>query len=284
MPAHRGVDRVEEGLHAGPDVEVDDKWLHIRPGEPARTDPFLVLSEDRFAAAGFDWHPHRGLETVTVVLDGVLEHADTLGDSGLLAAGDVQWTTAGRGLAHREVAHRGEPVHVLQLWLNLPATARRAEPGYQRVPSADRPRVRRAGGVLDVISGTVDGVTGPARGRWPVQLVVVTVEPGGMVELPVPAADRAFALVLAGTAHIGGCQVPAGHLAWSEPVPAPAGTPTRLTLGAPDGAKVLVGSGPPVGEPVVVDGGFVMNHPEEIAQARRDLAAGAFGPVPPRAM
>ena len=246
MPAERAVDRVEKGLRTGPDAEVDDKWLHIRPGEPARTDPFLVLSEDRFAAAGFGWHPHRGLETVTVVLDGVLEHADTLGNSGLLVAGDVQWMTAGRGLAHREQAHRGEPVHMLQLWLNLPAAARTAEPGYQRVRSADRPRVRRGGGVLDVISGTVDGVTGPARGRRPVQLVVVAVEARGVVELPVPAADRLFALVLDGLADIAGRPVPAGHLAWSDPVPAAAGASSLLTLGAAEATTLLVGSSPPV--------------------------------------
>jgi redox-sensitive bicupin YhaK (pirin superfamily) len=267
-PVDRTVDRVEKGLHVGPDAEVDDKWLYVRPPkiDTAPADPFLALSQDWFAAAGFDWHPHRGLDTVTVVLDGVLEHADNLGNAGLLAAGDVQWTTAGRGLMHREVAYRHRPVRVLQLWLNLPAAARLCEPAYR-----------------DVVSGTVDGVAGPVRPRWPVRLVLVTVEPGGVLELPVPAADRAFALVWGGSARIGGEAVPSGSVAWSEPVARISSTDAPLILEAPRGegpARIVVGSGPPVGEPVVVDGPFAMGDRDEIEQAQNDYRVGAFGPVP----
>src|ERR671916_2816799 len=127
----RSIDRVDEALHAGPDAEVDDKWLHVRPGDPARTAPFLVLSEDRFSVPGFDWHPHRGIETVTVVLDGALEHGDNRGNAGVLGPGDVQWMTAGGGIVHRELAHRDERAHTLQLWVNLPASSKMVEARYQ---------------------------------------------------------------------------------------------------------------------------------------------------------
>ncbi|OLS98705.1 hypothetical protein BJF90_40595 [Pseudonocardia sp. CNS-004] len=135
----RGIDRVEEALHAGPDAEVDDKWLHVRPGDPARTAPFLVLAQDRISAPGYEWHPHRGIETVTVVLDGALVHEDDAGGSGVLRAGDAQWMTAGRGIVHREVAAPGAPAHVLQLWLDLrPAPGRRCP-----VTSSCGPRIAR---------------------------------------------------------------------------------------------------------------------------------------------
>lgn len=213
----RSIDRVQDALHAGPDAEVDDKWLHVRPGDPDRTAPFLVLSEDRFSVPGFEWHPHRGIETVTVVLDGALEHEDDAGGAGVLEAGDAQWMTAGRGITHREVAARGAHAHVLQLWLDLPARARSAAPGHQQLRAADRPRLVRPGAEVDVLAGTVDGVTGLARPASPAQVVLVTLDAGAALDLPVPAADRAFALVISGDAVVAGEPVGARRTAWSEP-------------------------------------------------------------------
>jgi len=100
----RTVARIQDRLHLGQDAQVDDKSLLFTPAAPERTDPFLVLAEDLFSSPGFYWHPHRGLETVTLVLGGVLEHGDNLGNAGALTAGDVQWMTAGRGIIHRELA------------------------------------------------------------------------------------------------------------------------------------------------------------------------------------
>jgi quercetin 2,3-dioxygenase len=237
----RAVVRVEEGLHAGPDAEVDDKWLHVRPGDLARTDPFLVLSEDRISAPGFEWHPHRGIETVTVVLDGVLEHEDDAGGACRLHAGDVQWMTAGRGIVHREVAGRGAHAHVLQLWLDLPADARSATPGHQQLRAADRPRLARPGAEVDVLAGTVAGVAGPARPVRPVQVVLVTLDPGAALDLPMPAADRAFALVIDGDAVVAGEAVPARRTAWSEP----AGASHLALQGGAARARLLVASGRP---------------------------------------
>jgi redox-sensitive bicupin YhaK (pirin superfamily) len=117
----RTVARVEGKVRLGPDAQVDDKALIITPRDPRRSDPFLALAEDWFSDPGFEWHPHRGIETVTLVLEGVLEHGDNVGNSGVLEPGDVQWMTAGRGIIHRELAFRNEHAHTLQLWVNLPA-------------------------------------------------------------------------------------------------------------------------------------------------------------------
>ncbi|TWF81282.1 hypothetical protein FHX44_117225 [Pseudonocardia hierapolitana] len=237
----RTVVRVAEALHAGPDAEVDDRWLHVRPGDVARTSPFLVLSEDRISAPGFEWHPHRGIETVTVVLGGVLEHEDDAGGAGVLEAGDAQWMTAGRGIVHREVAARGTPAHILQLWLDLPAEARSALPGHQQLRAADRPRLARPGAEIDVLAGTVDGVEGPARPAAPAQVVLVTLAPGAALDLPVPAAHRALALVIEGDAVVAGEPVRARRTAWSEPADA-----THLALlGGAEGARLMVASAPP---------------------------------------
>jgi quercetin 2,3-dioxygenase len=236
----RRIDRVEDALHAGPDAEVDDKWLHVRPGDP-RTAPFLVLSEDRISAPGFEWHPHRGIETVTVVLDGALEHEDDAGGAGVLGAGDAQWMTAGRGIVHREVAAPGAHAHVLQLWLELPADARSAAPGHQQLRAGERPRLARPGAEVDVLAGTVDGVDGPARPAAPAQVVLVTLAAGAALDLPVPAADRAFALVIEGEAVVAGEPVRARRTAWSEP-----GDEAHLSLRAgADGARLLVASARP---------------------------------------
>jgi redox-sensitive bicupin YhaK (pirin superfamily) len=240
-PGVRTVVRVEEALHAGPDAEVDDKWLHVRPGDPARTAPFLVLSEDRISAPGFEWHPHRGIETVTVVLDGALEHEDDAGGAGVLEAGDAQWMTAGSGIVHREVAARGAHAHVLQLWLDLPARARAVPPGHQQLRAADRPRLARPGAEVDVLAGTVDGVDGPARPASPAQVVLVALDPGAVLGLPVPAADRAFALVIEGDAVVAGEPVAARRTAWSEPT----GGAHLVLRGGAAGARLLVGSALP---------------------------------------
>jgi redox-sensitive bicupin YhaK (pirin superfamily) len=281
LPASRTVARVEEGMHAGPDAQVDDKRLLILPNDPARTDPFLVLAEDWFSTPGFEWHPHRGLETVTFVVDGVLEHGDSLGNAGVLEAGDVQWMTAGRGIIHRELAYRDERAHTLQLWLNLPRQARLTDTRYQDVLAAARPRITRPGVVVDVVSGTVEGVTGPALNHWPVQGVLVTLDPGAAYDLAVPAADRAFALVLDGAATVADRVVRPGQVAWSDPAgDGESVLALRAAADTEQQTRLMVYSGRPVAEPIVFGGPFVMNSTEEIEQAYRDFRSGAFGQVP----
>ena len=115
LPAVRHVDRITTKVDHGPTAQSDSSSIIIAPDNVRLIDPFLIMGEEWWRSPGFDWHPHRGIETITVVLDGVLEHGDSLGNSGLLEAGDVQWMTAGRGVIHRELAFRNERVHVIQL-------------------------------------------------------------------------------------------------------------------------------------------------------------------------
>ena len=282
LAAVRGVDRVTSSRRLGPDGQVDDKALIFMPDDPALTDPFLVLAEDWFSVPGFDWHPHRGIETVTTVVEGVLEHGDSLGNTGALEPGDVQWMTAGHGIIHRELAYRDEHAHVLQLWLNLPAQDKLTRHRYQNLLASTRPRIERAGAVIDLASGSVDGVSGPALNYVDVQGAVVTIEPAATLEYPLPAAHRVFAHVLAGSVTIAGRTLTAGRTAWSDPLRSVDGSST-LRLSVPDGeraAQLMIYSGTPLHEPVALGGPFVMNHQEEILEAYKDFRSGMFGDVP----
>ena len=289
LAAGRTVTRVTTKQRLGPDAQVDDKAIVIAPSDPSLTDPFLALSEDWFSEPGFEWHPHRGLETITTVLDGVLEHGDNIGNAGALHSGDVQWMTAGRGIIHRELAFRNEHAHTLQLWLNLPARSKMVDTRYQDLLAASRPALTSPGVVIDVISGTAAGVTGPAVNHWPVQGAIVSLDPGATAEYGVPASHRAFAYVLSGAVSIAGRVLRAGQTAWSDPLTAPAAGPAAdsvLRLAAPDRAepgKVMIYSGRPIREPVAIGGPFVMTKRTEIAQAFTDFHAGAFGAVPRQA-
>ncbi|HVM66272.1 MAG TPA: pirin family protein, partial [Acidimicrobiales bacterium] len=265
----------------GADSQVDDRNVLIAPFDPARTDPFLLLSEDWLSTRGFDWHPHRGLETVTLVLDGVLEHGDNLGHTGALTAGDVQWMTAGRGIIHRELAFRNERAHILQLWVNLPSDLKMAEMGYQDLRAGTRPVIARDGARIDVISGTVDGTAGAASNTRPVTGMVVTLEPDRRVDQALPGGDRAFVYVMSGEITVGGRPVRAGQVAWSDPVPGAEASTISLATGDGDTPSVaMVYSARPIGEPVVMGGPFVMTTEAEITQAFTDFRSGKFGAIP----
>lgn len=279
MSAPRVVSRVEDKVRLGPDAQVDDKAIIIVTRDPRSTDPFLALAEDWFSEPGFEWHPHRGIETVTMVLDGVLEHGDNAGNCGALLPGDVQWMTAGRGIIHRELAFRNERAHTLQLWVNLPARRKMVETGYQDLRASARPRLTAPGVQVDVVSGTVAGVPGPTRNQHPIQGAILTVEPGASFDYSIPAAHRAFLYVLEGDLMIGAQRVGEGQIAWSDPVPG--GTSGLRVSAAPDvPARVLAYSGTPLREPVVMGGPFVMNSRAEIERAYQDFHAGRFGQVP----
>ena len=282
--AVRTVARVTSKRRLGPDAQVDDKALIIAPVDTARTDPFLALSEDWFSTPGFEWHPHRGLETVTTVLGGVLEHGDNLGNAGTLEPGDVQWMTAGRGIIHRELAYRNEHAHTLQLWLNLPQRSKMVETRYQDVLADQRPRVTLPGVEIDVVSGTVAGVTGPALNHHPVQGAVVTLQPAAALDYALPGSHRLFAYVVSGELTVAGRLVTAGHTAWSDPVRDADGSVLHLAdedRGRP--AQVMLYSGEPIREPVAMGGPFVMNRRTEIEQAFVDFRAGRFGGIPRQA-
>lgn len=242
----REIARITRRRRLGPDAQVDDKALIIAPDAPLRTDPFLALSEDWFSAPGFDWHPHRGIETVTTVLDGVLEHGDNLGNAGALEPGDVQWMTAGRGIIHRELAFRNERAHTLQLWVNLPAARKLTATRYQDLRSANRPRRHAPGIILEVISGVVDGVAASTLTHSDIQGAHLTLEAAAAFAYPLPAAHRAFVHVLAGRAMVADRDLPAGETAWSDPV---AGAESTLRLVGCDDetpTRLIVYSGTPL--------------------------------------
>ena len=279
--AERRVARVESKVHTGGDAQVDDRNVAIMPLTPAATDPFLLLGEDWFSTSGFDWHPHRGIETVTFVVDGVLEQGDSLGNTGALTTGDVQWMTAGRGIIHRELAYRNEGAHVLQLWVNLPPEAKMVATRYQDLRATTRPVIARSGVSVDLISGAAGGVRGPAMNHWPVSGAVITLEPNASYEHELPGRDRAFFYVLSGEVDVAGRRVAAGEIAWSEPVPWSEGSTIRLTTTDGNSPNVVMAySGQPIEQPVAMGGPFVMNTQDEIEQAFRDFRAGEFGDIP----
>lgn len=283
MTARRTVARVEDKVRLGPDAQVDDKAIIIAPRDTRSIDPFLALAEDWFSEPGFEWHPHRGIETVTMVLDGVLEHGDSTGSAGALMPGDIQWMTAGRGIIHRELAFRNEHAHTLQLWVNLPARKKMVATGYQDLAAAARPSTTVAGARIDVVSGSVAGVSGPARNQHPIQGAVLTVEPAATLDFAIPPSHRAFLYVIDGDVTIGGRRVRAGQVAWSDPVAK--GTSSLEIVGGrgDEESRILAYSGAPLREPVVMGGPFVMNSRAEIERAYQDFHAGRFGQIPRQA-
>ena len=285
LETQRTLVRISSKNHLGPDAQVDDKALVFVPTDPLLTDPFLALVEDWMSSPGFDWHPHRGLETVTTVVDGLLEHGDNLGHVGRLEAGEVQWMTAGRGIIHRELAYRDERARVLQMWLNLPAALKMTTPGYQDLTNAAMSRVVRPGVSIDVHAGTVDGVTGTAHTHHPVQGIVATLDPGSSYKLTVPGDHRLFAHAMHGNVVAGGNELVEGQVGWSDPLSLARTTSLHLAVAqtSPVPVRVMVYSGRPLREQVALGGPFVMNTKAELNQAFTDFHSGHFGAVPHQA-
>lgn len=279
MSHMRGVTRV---LTRKPTVEGAGVRLQRVFGQvdPA-LDPFLLL--DDFGSddpadylAGFPWHPHRGMETVTYVLAGTVEHGDSLGNRGTISGGDVQWMTAGSGIVHQEMPQRYEGrARAFQLWVNLPAAAKMMDPRYQEVPAAAIPEVTLAAGVgVKVIAGEIAGVPGPvtdvvARPTF----LDVTLAAGAAFEHAVPAGHTALAYVIdgSGTFGVSGGQALAdGQLAVLGD-----GDAVAATAGS-SGMRFLLFAGRPLREPVAWHGPVVMTTEEELETAFREYRAGTF--------
>jgi len=260
----------------------------IEPGNWADYDPFLVLVEDWMREpGGFPDHPHRGIETVTLVLDGELHHADNRGNSGVLAEDDVQWMTAGKGIIHAELPNEDKASHTLQLWLNLPAAAKMVDSAYQDLLAERALRVDEAGANLRLLSGTVEGIAAPAQTQTPVQYLDLRLNAGARIDLPVPASHNGFVLVVEGAVKVGADRVQGseGQVLWLHYPLAPRGDARldSLRIEAQVPARVLAVSGEPIGERVVAYGPFVMNSEEEIRQAYLDFHRGLFGGPTPAA-
>lgn len=257
--------------------QVDANAVLLYYKQVPQADPFILLSEDWFSSVGFDWHPHRGFETVTYVVDGELEHIDNAGGSGVLGAGDVQWVTTGRGVFHAELAHHRKTVHTLQLWLNLPKRLKMVEPRYQDIRGSDAPVIDGDRAVARVYSGSVRGVRGPAQNHWPTTVIDVRFQSGGTFVHDVPQDHTLGIYVISGEVSLQGTRARAGQMAWSF---ANERTRPEIDLHANVSSHVIAYSANPIGEPFVQYGPFVMSTEGEIRQAFADLQTGAFGPVP----
>jgi redox-sensitive bicupin YhaK (pirin superfamily) len=241
--------------------------------------PFLMLSEDWFAAPrGFEEHPHRGMQTVTFVLDGALEHRDHTGGHGVLREGDVQWMTAGRGVMHSEMPHANEMAHTLQLWLNLPAKLKMTKARYVN-QIADQVPVRRGDGVsVRVYAGRSGEIEQPHGSDWPMMLLDIRLDAGTVFSQPVPADYRGFVYVLSGKARLGTVPVTTTQVAWFDPSAGGGGGggEDTVTIAADEALRALLIASPPINEPVVFGGPFVMNTEAEIRQAFMDYRSGKF--------
>lgn len=248
--------------------------------EVPRLDPFLLL--DHFGSAdphdyvaGFPWHPHRGIETVTYMLDGRVAHGDSLGNEGVIGAGDVQWMSAGSGIIHQEMPQQRDGLlRGFQLWVNLPASEKMSLPAYRGVSAPEIPSVPlEHGGRAQVIAGTFERVEGPVRGI-PVDPLYLDVQlpAAGRIQLPATRGHTALAFAVEGSLSLDGSgrAVEANHVALlgdGDHVEAVAGDA---------GARFLFVTGRPLHEPVAWYGPIVMNRPEELSQAVVELRRGDF--------
>ncbi len=263
--AFAGVDLA----HLDPFVHMDQMGeVDYGPGEPR----------------GTPWHPHRGFETVTYIIDGTFRHQDSNGGGGLITNGDTQWMTAGAGLLHieappEELVVSGGLFHGIQLWVNLPARLKMTPPRYQDIRAGQVALLSSAdgGALLRVIAGSFGGHAGPGITHTPIALVHATISAGARVRLPWPAAFNALGYVLSGRGSVGpdGRPVRMGQLAVFGP-----GDALTVTAAPSGDLDILLLGGEPIREPVAAYGPFVMNTRAELVQAFEDYQAGRLGSVP----
>ena len=258
----------------------------IAPNRTNLFDPFLLF--DHFAfndplegpIQGFPTHPHRGIETVTYMLEGNVRHRDSLGNSGIIGPGDVQWMTSGRGILHEEMPRRGPDgvIYGFQLWVNLPADQKMSQPRYQEVNADSIPAVENNGVKVRLVAGEYAGVKGPVTEIAAQPLYMdVTLEPGTKFHLPVPEEHTLIAYVFEGEGVFGldddgqGEFVQAVHMLDFEN-----GDHIRVRAGDGSNARFMLMAGAPFREPIFPYGPFVMNTREEIQQTLEELRDGTF--------
>jgi len=263
--------------------------------ELADLDPFIhmdQMGEVEYAPGepkGTPWHPHRGFETVTYMIDGTFQHQDSIGGGGLITNGSTQWMTAGAGILHIErppdqLIASGGLFHGIQLWVNLPAAEKWVDPRYQDLEAEDSVLLSSpdGGALVRVIAGDVAGHRGPGSTHTPIAFVHATVQPGAELVLPWPKDFNALVYVLSGSGVVGPDARPirTGQLVVHGAGDAIAVRADQQQEARHPGLDVLVLGGRPIREPVVAHGPFVMNTREEIVQAFEDFQAGRLGQVP----
>lgn len=273
----RTVHRIDDpSIHQGIN-ELHCARQLIAPGDWAFTDPFLLMAEDWFPKGVFDTHPHRGMETLTFVLEGHLEHVDNHGNGGLIEPGDAQWMTAGRGILHNEVPVAKETVHLLQLWINLPAADKMVEPRYQDLIARQMPLRQLDGVDVRVFSGRSGDAVAPTLNYAKVTLLDILMQPDRSYAELISGDYNVFLHILEGEGTVGpdNRAVQAGQVIWlNRPE---AGGPSEISMrSGKAGMRVFLAGGLPLHEPVVARGPFVMNTAEQIVQAYQDFRSGAF--------
>lgn len=293
---------VKKSHLARPTVEGAGVHLHrgFGFGQTSDTDPFLLFDDfrgekPRDYKAGFPWHPHRGIETITYVLSGSVEHRDSLGNRGTLKGGDVQWMTAGSGIMHQEMPFgngKGQ-MHGFQLWANLPRSLKMTKPRYQDIKGRDIPELKEDDGtVIKVIVGNYLGKYGPVDGiAADPQYLDIFVPEGRRKTFKVDTRRNAFAYIFEGSGNFRDASRPRGVLMEKEVngqevnIRDLSGNRTLITFGAgdevtvqagPQGVRFLLISGKPIKEPVAWHGPIVMNNEAEIRRAMAELRNGTF--------
>ncbi|KGB81262.1 pirin [Rhodovulum sp. NI22] len=269
-------------------------------GDPSDSDPFLLLDDfrnddPRLYSKGFPWHPHRGIETITYVLEGTVEHGDSLGNRGLLGPGSVQWMTAGSGILHQEMpkGNKAGQMHGFQLWANLPSRLKMTAPRYQDIQGSDIPEIIDDDGTrVKIITGSFWGKSGPVDGIAAEPMYLdVSVPPNTRKSLPVDTYANTFAYVFAGEGSFRDASAPEGVRVEKEfmgeelnihdrtgnrtLVRFDSGDEVTVQAG-PEGIRFLLVSGRPLQEPVAWHGPIVMNTRAELIQAMEDLNNGTF--------
>jgi quercetin 2,3-dioxygenase len=246
-------------------------------------DPFLML--DHFGPltvapggnGGLNPHPHRGFETVTIMLEGAMEHHDSLGNRGLMRPGDVQWMTAASGIVHaeyheKEFARSGGTLHGIQLWVNLPARFKMNPPGYQDLPQANIPAIEQNGATIHLIAGEISGIKGAAKTHTPMLVARIAWQRATSVSIPIPENFNAAIYVIDGAVEF-----PDGQAAQARQLCLLAADGLEASIHAAPGTMALVLAGEMIGEPVASYGPFVMNTRAEIMQAVNDFQSGKMG-------
>jgi quercetin 2,3-dioxygenase len=293
--AWRGVQRIVQGQKF-----LEGEGFQVRrpfPGvDLALADPFLLLDHMGAVeygpgeAKGAPWHPHRGFETVTYIIDGAFEHTDSIGGGGLITDGSTQWMTAGAGILHnemppQELVTKGGLFHGVQLWVNLPRTLKMVQPRYQDIAAADAKLLSSTdgGALVRVIAGSLAEFDGPGVTYTPITYLHATASPDARLAMPWPEDFNAMVYVLSGRGTLGSEQRPIeeGQLGIF-------GRGDAITMQAadsqpgnsPTGWEILVLGGRPISEPIARYGPFVMNTRREIIQAVEDFEAGRLGTIP----
>jgi redox-sensitive bicupin YhaK (pirin superfamily) len=239
-------------------------------------DPFLLL--DHFGSEnpedyirGFPWHPHRGIETVTYMLNGEVEHGDSIGNSGLIRSGDIQWMTAGSGIIHQEMPRRYEGLmQGFQLWVNLPAKKKMIDPRYRGITKDQIPMLEKKGAKIKVIAGTIDGTEGPVQDLMVnVEYFDVELAASKTFERSTERDRNAFAYVIEGSGYFDDKLIEPRQCALF-------GEGDSVKIKTEGGVRFLFVSGKPLNEPVAWGGPIVMNTQEELAKAFQELDQGTF--------